>query len=219
VKWPLAEVFVSLLSRSDEHRFLRCDALVRNRTNVRKLTLGAPKFLAQLKCNERELGKQFGRQRYLVQEAMKANLTSLVDLVDEPSQKGKSVKLTLSDGSEAEVNESHFTLTRTTPPHYQEATGLFAQVFMDKTRSPELDQEGYLREVVRKVQMLRKKAGLKKSDKIDLVVVVDGEVVQKAVAEGLKFLQERAGVVTTHLYLGNHLTHVRATKTLLGNGR
>ena len=43
-------------------------------------------------------------------------------------------------------------------------------VKLDSKLTPELEQEGYARELMRKVQDLRKKAGLKKEDRIDLAI-------------------------------------------------
>jgi isoleucyl-tRNA synthetase len=46
-------------------------------------------------------------------------------------------------------------------------------VTLDTKMTPELEAEGYAREISRAVQASRKKAGLVKSDKINLVIVVD----------------------------------------------
>ncbi len=48
--------------------------------------------------------------------------------------------------------------------------GEVLQVKLDTKITPELEKEGYVRELTRKIQDLRKKAGLKKEDKISLVI-------------------------------------------------
>jgi len=45
------------------------------------------------------------------------------------------------------------------------------QVSLDTRLSPALEKEGYTREVIRRIQELRKKAGLKKEDKIHLEII------------------------------------------------
>ena len=46
-------------------------------------------------------------------------------------------------------------------------------VELDTKLTPELEIEGYAREIARKVQAARKKAGLVKGDKIGLLIVTD----------------------------------------------
>lgn len=49
-------------------------------------------------------------------------------------------------------------------------------VKLDTRLTPALESEGYARELVRRIQEERKKAGLKKENKIELVIQADGEV-------------------------------------------
>ncbi|MBS3153631.1 hypothetical protein J4426_03650 [Candidatus Woesearchaeota archaeon] len=44
------------------------------------------------------------------------------------------------------------------------------KIKLDTKITPELEKEGFTREVVRRIQMLRKKAGLNKEDKIELEI-------------------------------------------------
>jgi len=60
------------------------------------------------------------------------------------------------------------------------------KVELDTKITPELEQEGYAREIARKVQALRKKSGLVKQDKIELVIVTDIELEKQK-----QFLKER----------------------------
>ncbi len=59
---------------------------------------------------------------------------------------------------------------------------------LDTEMTPELEQEGYAREIARKVQALRKKAGLVKSDRIDLVIESDLDL-----SEHEEFIKNRTG--------------------------
>jgi isoleucyl-tRNA synthetase len=49
------------------------------------------------------------------------------------------------------------------------------RAYVDATRTPELDAEGFAREIMRRVQALRKDAGLDKKDSIALVLQADKE--------------------------------------------
>jgi isoleucyl-tRNA synthetase len=67
--------------------------------------------------------------------------------------------------------------------------------------TPELEAEGYAREMSRQVQAFRKKLGLEKKDEIELVIVAD-EPTKKFLEKEKKFIQERTNakkfeIVTT----------------------
>ena len=64
------------------------------------------------------------------------------------------------------------------------------KVELDTTMTPELEAEGFSRELARKVQAERKKAGLKKEDIIDLKVYVEKHI-KKMLDKHLNFIKER----------------------------
>ena len=63
-------------------------------------------------------------------------------------------------------------------------------VELDTKITPELEAEGYAREISRKVQAGRKKAGLVKTDMINLNLVINKEFADMIISQ-LKFIQER----------------------------
>ncbi len=71
---------------------------------------------------------------------------------------------------------------------------------IDTKITPELEAEGYAREVSRKVQEFRKKLGLKKENEIELQLVIDDEF-KKILEKNFDFIKERTNsktlVVTT----------------------
>jgi isoleucyl-tRNA synthetase len=70
-------------------------------------------------------------------------------------------------------------------------------VALDLTVSPELRLEGLARDLVRAVQDLRKEAGLKVSDRIELAVVAAGEVAE-AVQAHRDYLQAETLALALH---------------------
>ncbi len=62
---------------------------------------------------------------------------------------------------------------------------------LDTNMTSELEAEGYAREISRKVQALRKNAGLVKEDNIELVIVVADEDFSKVIEAGKEMIKER----------------------------
>jgi len=74
------------------------------------------------------------------------------------------------DGKEIKLMKEMVTIERSVPPPFIESTFSSGMVYLNTSRTLELEAEGYAREVMRKVQQLRKDAGLQKWDRITLVV-------------------------------------------------
>jgi len=71
-------------------------------------------------------------------------------------------------------------------------------VKLDTKLTPELEAEGYAREMSRKVQSFRKKLGLEKKDKIKLILITDDKF--KEILEKQKdFLKERTNATTLEI--------------------
>lgn len=67
----------------------------------------------------------------------------------------------------------------------------YANVILDTRMTKELEQEGYARELMRRIQSLRKEAGLKKQNNIELYVDIDVDL-----DRWKKHIQERCGANT-----------------------
>ena len=70
----------------------------------------------------------------------------------------------------------------------KENAGTKFKIILDDKITPELEQEGFARELTRRIQNLRKKAGLKKQDKIKLNLVSDYDL-----GEFIKEIKEKVG--------------------------
>jgi len=69
--------------------------------------------------------------------------------------------------------------------------GKETKVELDTKMTPELEAEGFSREIARKMQSLRKKAGLQKGDKIKAVIEAYDSKLSKMLVKHLGFLRER----------------------------
>ncbi|MFW6282531.1 MAG: DUF5915 domain-containing protein [Minisyncoccales bacterium] len=67
-------------------------------------------------------------------------------------------------------------------------------VELDFKMTPELEAEGYARELSRKVQAFRKKKGLNKEDKIKLELFLDNNF-KKIIEKNIEFVKERTNAI------------------------
>jgi isoleucyl-tRNA synthetase len=70
------------------------------------------------------------------------------------------------------------------------------KVEMDTKITPELEAEGYAREISRQIQAFRKKLGLIKKDKIELLVKTEDKELQKMFKDKESFIKERTNSKT-----------------------
>jgi isoleucyl-tRNA synthetase len=68
----------------------------------------------------------------------------------------------------------------------------YGKIFIDKSRTAELDNEGFSREIMRRIQSMRKTAGLKKDDSINLCITVDSEL-EKGLSSWKGDIAEKVG--------------------------
>jgi len=74
------------------------------------------------------------------------------------------------DNETFNIVKEHIIVNRTIPLDYVETPFKGGTIYLSKKVSPELEAEGYAREVMRRVQALRKDSGLVKQDSISLFI-------------------------------------------------
>ena len=145
----------------------RLVGLLANELNVKEVSfLSSADALVTLeaKPNFRSLGKKFGKQTPLAAQAVTA-LTSEALLAFE-----KGEPLAISVGNDAkQLDADDLTIVRRASGKLvvKEAGGYFAAI--DATVTPELRTEGLAREIVSRVQRMRKEAGFAVSDRISFM--------------------------------------------------
>ena len=96
------------------------------------------------------------------------------------------------DSQSADIIKDYLIIKKELPPNLVEAEFKYGSVYVDKKLTPELEAEGYSREVMRKVQALRKKSGLEKKDRIILFVKTDEDLID-GLNKFSSLIKERVG--------------------------
>ncbi len=162
VRWPVKEVFVV---SHDNHVLESADVLndvIKKQTNVKSLNASSEltEVKTSLKANAGALGKSFGaKSPHII-----AKLSQL-SANDALAQLSKEGKFTINvNGEEISLTKDHIDVVRESPKHLVFAEFKGGVVYLNAKRSQELDAEGFAREITRRLQQLRKEAGLQKTD-------------------------------------------------------
>ncbi|NLA31046.1 MAG: class I tRNA ligase family protein, partial [Methanomicrobiales archaeon] len=170
LRWPVGEVVV--VTRSDDVKAaieeLGDLALTRaNARAVRVVTGTWDRILWQAEPVMRAIGPEFGREGPKVK--------ALIEQSD-----GTALKATIERDGEAEldgytINASHVTFAEALPEGVFAAPMKDATVYVDITLTPELEAEGYAREVIRRLQEMRRQLDLNVDDFIVAAVDIADE--------------------------------------------
>ncbi|MBI2141936.1 class I tRNA ligase family protein, partial [Candidatus Woesearchaeota archaeon] len=96
------------------------------------------------------------------------------------------------------LGQKHFTVTKQAPHGYEWAEFDKGEVYVNIMTSPELEAEGYARELTRKIQNMRKLAGLRKQQRIS-VHVNTAESLAAALKSHAESIREKVGAEKLHL--------------------
>jgi len=137
-----------------------------------------------IKANFRTLGTKYGAN---VQEI--ATALSKLNAADVVSKVRSGQPQIISGDSSFEVNEEDLIITETPRSGWAVASHDGESVAIDLTITPELHQEGVIREIIRAIQEERKNAGFDVSDRIKLIWNGSAEV-SDALESGIKLISE-----------------------------
>lgn len=165
VRWPVGKVICVIADPDTTASLTKLDEIVKKQTNVKHIEL-RDKFddvKIKMKPNHKAMGQEF-------ETLLPKIIAKIVQSADEKilADVEKGAHQILIDGNKISLKKDHFIIEKELPKHLQEAEYRHGQLFVDKTRTPDLDAEGYSREVMRRVQAFRKKLGLEKIDNIKL---------------------------------------------------
>jgi len=147
----------------------RLTALVAEELNVKTVAaVDDPNTVAifQTKPNYRELGPRFGSRAQAAAQRIAAMTHEEVMTLRAKEQVTLEV-----EGTPATFGFQEIRVAATGVQPYVATTGNGLTLAMDVTLTPELREEGLSREIINRVQQLRKKSGLEVSDRIRLAII------------------------------------------------
>jgi isoleucyl-tRNA synthetase len=167
VRWPVKEAIVVTSSMKVRQAINNYKTLLCTRTNVLDIKFGELSGLTyKVKVNFSSLGPKCGEAVGVV--ASQIVNTDGTNIVRELNKTGKFI-LKLKN-KVFELTRNDLVIEEIVPEGYAGQAINNVGVYLNLVETPDMIAQGYMREIARKVQTLRKTAGLTKIDKINLQV-------------------------------------------------
>ncbi|MDE5787725.1 MAG: isoleucine--tRNA ligase, partial [Bacteroidaceae bacterium] len=166
--------------------------------NVKEIEFvdGAGMLVKKVKCNFRTMGKKFGK---LMKDVNAAVTAMSQEQIAELEQAG-SLNIVLGTGDTVLVEAADVEIYSEDIPGWTVANEGALTVALDITVTEELKTEGVARELVKRIQNLRKESGFEITDRIDVLLQHHSET-DKAVAQFGEYIS--AQVLANSLTLTN----------------
>lgn len=183
VRQPLQKIMIPVLSKNDRENLESIIPIIKQEVNVKEVQLLNPEeasdiIVKAVKPNFKTLGPKLGKDLKAVSQQLQQLSSSQIEELE------KNGTITLS-GYELNLDDVEI---RT-----QDITGWLVAndgkltVALDITITPELKSEGIARELVNKIQNLRKENGLEVTDKISLEIQANEEI-ERSVNENMEYI-------------------------------
>jgi len=167
VRQPLQSIMIPAASAEQKLYIEAVKDLIMNEVNVKDLTFveGNGVLVKKVKCNFRTMGKKFGK-------LMKGIAAQMAELSQEDIEKletSGSLELTV-DGQQVVVDVADVEIISEDIPGWLVSNEGNLTVALEVELTDELRREGMARELINRIQNLRKDAGLEITDRISVVV-------------------------------------------------
>jgi isoleucyl-tRNA synthetase len=199
VRQPLQKIMIPVLSKNDRENLKSVIPIIKQEVNVKEVQLLNPEetsdiIVKAVKPNFKTLGPKLGKDLKTVsQELQHISSSQIEELEKNGSIKVSGYELNLDD---VEIRTQDIT-------GWLVANDDKLTVALDITITPELKSEGHARELVNKIQNLRKEHGLEVTDKISLDVQANEEI-EKSVNKNMEYICSET--LTQKLTFVNNIT-------------
>ena len=208
VRQPLPKMLIPVISDKVRDRLEAVKELILNEVNVKEMefvenTEGI--ITKKIKPNFKTLGKVYGPRMKNIAAAMAALDQSVISDIQRSEAAGTSYTLSLADG-DVVLAPGDYQISSEDMPGWLVASQGALTIALDIEITPQLRQEGLSRELVSRIQNLRKTAGFEVTDRIDILIARNAaleEALQRfgsyvcaqTLAREIRFEDEPAGAV------------------------
>lgn len=187
VRQPLQKIMIPVLDDSDKDEILAVSDLIKSEVNVKEIELideGSGMLVKQIKPDFKALGPRFGKDMKAVAAAISKFDQKQISTIEKEGEitvfiNEISTTLALEDVIISSQDIEGWLVAN--------ANGI--TVALDVTITPSLKNEGIARELVNRIQNLRKDSGFEVTDKI-AVTIKKNEKLEAAVKQNLEYIKD-----------------------------
>ena len=187
VRQPLQKVMIPILDENQRAEIEAVSDLIKAEVNVKEIELlddASGVLVKQIKPNFKALGPRFGKDMGLISKEIQDFTQEQINEIDAKGElslviSGKSIILASQD---VEISSQDI-------PGWLVANANGITVALDITISPELKQEGIARELVNRIQNIRKDSGFEVTDKIKVQIQRSGEL-EQAIKNNERYIKD-----------------------------
>lgn len=186
VRQPLQRIMIPVLDEKQKTEIRAVEDLIKSEVNVKEIQLiddASGILVKQAKPNFKTLGPKFGKEMKSVVNLIN-NLTS-ADIATLERENELTVDV---NGKMTKLVSDYVVITSQDIEGWLVASNKNITVALDVHISEELKKEGIARELVNRIQNLRKDSGLEVTDTIDVTLLKDS-VVENAVLENINYIK------------------------------
>lgn len=186
VRQPLQKIMIPISSEKQKHEIEAVADLIKSEVNVKEIELlddASGILVKQIKPNFKVLGPKFGKEMKLIAGAVARLGQEDIQKIEQEGElsieiENKSIILQFQD---VEITSQDI-------EGWLVASSGSLTVALDVTINDTLRKEGIARELINRIQNMRKDSGFDVTDKIDIKLLKDG-FVENAVAENLDYIK------------------------------
>ncbi|ANH59489.1 isoleucine--tRNA ligase [Dokdonia donghaensis] len=180
VRQPLQRIMIPVLNENDKNEILAVADLIKSEVNVKDIELISDDsgiLVKQIKPNFKVLGPRFGKDMKLV--ASKINSLQAEDIAKIEQDGELTVEI---NGENTILQAGDVEITSQDIEGWLVASNSGVTVALDVTISDELKKEGVARELVNRIQNLRKDSGFEVTDRIHIQLQDEPAIAQTVAA-------------------------------------
>lgn len=186
VRQPLQRIMIPVMDEAQKAEIRAVENLIKSEVNVKSIELiddASGILVKQVKPNFKELGPRYGKDMKAVVGVINNFSAKEIETIERDSEipveiNGKMIKLASTD----------VIITSQDIEGWLVASSGDITVALDVSISEELKKEGIARELVNRIQNLRKDSGLEVTDTIDVTLLSDG-IVEDAVRNNISYIK------------------------------
>ena len=186
VRQPLRKIMIPVLDEKQRHEIDAVASLIKSEVNVKEIELlddASGILIKSIKPNFKVLGPKFGKDMKLIAQGVGQLGQEDIQKIEKEGEisldiENKSIKLQLQN---VEISSQDI-------EGWLVASSGSLTVALDVTIDDELRKEGIARELINRIQNIRKESGFEVTDKIDIKILKDG-FVEMAVESNLDYIK------------------------------